>query len=172
MYGRSPPASITPRVIGSSPSVKNESGISSPSPHALEDREVRRQEHPEVDRVLAVDALEALGHEEADARRALRVRRLLAGRALPAPPPGHRDGETPAPHRVLADRLHARSPSRHVRPRYAKPPERRVVVEAHPAGRDLVGRDVVAQLLGGVVRVPREILARELARRSPASSVR
>ena len=91
-------------------------------PHPLEDREIGRQEHSEIDRVLAIDALEALGHEEADARGALRVRSLLAGRALPAPPPGHRDRETPAPYRVLPDRLRAPSPSRHVRPRYANLP--------------------------------------------------
>ena len=78
-----------------------------PFPYALENREVGRQEHPEVDRVLAVDALEALRDEEADARRALRVRRLLAGRSLAAPPPGHGDREASAAHRVLSDRLHA-----------------------------------------------------------------
>src|ERR1019366_929027 len=43
-------------------------------------------------------------------------------------------------------------------------PQGLVVVEARPARRDLVGRNVVAKLLRGVIRVPLEIPALELAR--------
>ena len=143
------------------------------APDPLEDGEIRRDEQPEVDRVLPVNALEALRDKEMDSGGALGVRGLLARGALPAPPPGHRHGEVAAADGVLADGSHACPAlgAREAEVRVAA--ERLVVVEADPARRDLVRRDLVPKGMSGIVARPRQGPRPRAARASgPASSVR
>src|SRR5712692_265848 len=72
--------------------------------HFVENREVGRRQHAEVLAVLAVDALDAFGHDQLDAGAHLGVGRLLAGGPLPAPLAAHRCYEAPSLHGATRNR--------------------------------------------------------------------
>ena len=127
-----------------------------PRRDAREDREVGRGQDADVVGVLAVDALEALGHDEADTRRLLGKRTGLARRSLAVALAGHHDRKAAVTHRVDADRHLAAD----LEPDVRVASQALVVVKADGGRRDLVGGDVVAQrhAIG-----QREILAAQLA---------
>src|SRR5262249_48914336 len=114
-----------------------------------------RREDAEVLAVLPVDPLDVLGDHDADAGAHLRVRRLLAARALAAPLARDRDLELAGLDRPARDRELLARPEAQVR----EVSERVVVVVTDVGRRDLVGRDVVAELDR---RVPVEVTTLEL----------
>ncbi len=121
---------------------------------ALEQREISRQQETDVLRVLRIDLLDALGDDEPDARRELRVRSRFARRPASFRSPTDDDLEPAIFDRVLRDRAAAQTDE-------AIAGERFVVVVANPTGRKLVGRDVVDERARRIVK---ERVSRELAR--------
>jgi hypothetical protein len=103
--------------------------------------EVGRDQHAEVDAVGVVDRFAALGEHDLDAGRELSVRRRLARRPLASSPPGDRRDESAIAHRARRDRELAAG----AHPGVRELGERAVEVVADARGRDLVGREVVAQ---------------------------
>ena len=153
-----------PREIPPSPRVSSSSAISSPFRMRSMSDEVRTREHAEVLAVLAIDALDALGDHDLDPRVHLRVRRRLARRTLPAPRPRRARDEPAGAHRAA----HHRELLTGLEAEVGEFAERLVEVVADVGRRDLVGRDVVAQLRmrGRSERrrgVERKVLAGELA---------
>jgi hypothetical protein len=107
----------------------------------FEDGEIGSGEDADVVAVLAVDALEAFGNDQPDARRFLRKRAGFPRGALAVPLASDQHLESTAVQRVDADRHLAF----HLEGDVRVTGEPLVVVEAHRGRRDLVGRDVVAQ---------------------------
>ena len=108
---------------------------------ARDQAEVGRREEPDVVGVLPVDALEALGHDEADAGQFLGRRTVLARRSFAVALAGDGHREAAVADRIDADRPFATDPESGVR----ITPERGVVVREDRHRRDLVGRDVVPE---------------------------
>ena len=117
---------------------------------AVEEAEVGRGEEADVVGVLAVDALEALGDDEADAGEPLGRRAVLARRALAVALAGHRHREAAGADRIDADRPRAADAEAGV----GIAAELVVVVGEDRDRRDLVGGDVVAQRAGFGARQP------------------
>ncbi|SOY63139.1 hypothetical protein CBM2587_B60170 [Cupriavidus taiwanensis] len=106
--------------------------------------EVGRGEQADIVGVLAVDALEAAGDDEADAGQLLRRRAVLARRALAVAVAGNGDGEAAVADRVGGDRAGAV----HLVAGIGIAAERVVIVRQDRHRRDLVGGNVVAQRAG------------------------
>src|SRR2546425_12843753 len=104
--------------------------------YLVEHREVGRRQHAEVLTVLAVDALDAFGHDQLDAGAHLGVRRLLAGGPLPAPLAADRRYEAPALHRATRNRKFVAALESEV----GEVAQRFVVVIADVGGGDFVVR--------------------------------
>src|SRR5690606_8089401 len=113
------------------------------APDALDQAGVGRRQEPDVLGVLAVDLLDRLRDDELHAGLQLAERRGLAARAAALRQSADDDREPAVPDRVAFDVSATQADEAVAR-------ERLVVVVAHPAGRDLVGRDVVDQLPLGV----------------------
>jgi hypothetical protein len=111
---------------------------------ARQQAEVGAGEQPQVVGVLAVDALEALGHDQPHAGRRFSQRAVLARAALAIAPPGHQHLDAGIAQRVARDRPLALGMQAGVR----EAPERGVEVHQCRQRRDLVGGDLVAQGAG------------------------
>jgi hypothetical protein len=117
---------------------------------AVDETEIGRGEQADVVCVLAVDALEALGDDEADAGEPLGRGAVLARRALAVALAGHRHREAAGADGIDADR--SRAIDAEARVRVAA--ELVVVVGEDRNRRDLVGRDVIAQCADFGARQP------------------
>src|SRR5262249_28824137 len=129
-----------------------------PAGDAIEDAEVGGGEQADVLAVLPVDLLDAPGHDDLHARLELRVRRRLAGAAAALGSAADDDAAAAALDVVLLDRPAAQ-------PHEAVPGERLVVVVTDPAGRQLVGGDVVDEGVLGRIDgdgLPAELLPEQL----------
>src|SRR5207302_1557448 len=125
----------------------------------VDDREVGGRENAHVLAVLPIDPLDVLRHHQLDAGAHLGVGGLLTRRALATPLAADRGDEAAALHRPPRDRELLAA----LQAQVGEVAQGFVVVVADVGGRDLVGRDVVAQLAGGgpIQVLPGELGANE-----------
>ena len=135
LYANSPPASTMAREIGESRLVKARELELFALFQALEKREVRAGQEPDVLTILQVDFLEARREHDPHATGELRVRRGLARAAAALARTADDHLEAAVAHRVARDDVAAQ-------PDQAIARQRLVVVVAGPGRRQLVGRDV------------------------------
>ena len=104
LKGNSPPYSMTWRVISSSPCGELAERNFLAAANLVDEREVGRGQHAEVLAILFVDALDVFGDDALNARRHLRVWRLLAAGSFAAPLPADARDESAALHVTAPDR--------------------------------------------------------------------
>ena len=130
-------------------------------PDFIDQREVGRGQQAQVLAVLFVNALNVLGDHQLDPGAHLGVRRLLPARTFASPLAADGANKTALFHVAAPDGQHVAALQAQIRDLA----QGFVEIETVVRGRDLVGRDVVAQL--GIVRrvlgVPGQVFAGQLA---------
>src|SRR5271165_1159645 len=131
-----------------------------PAANLIDQCKVRGSQHSQILTVLLVDPLDVFRDHDANAGTHFRIRRLLAARPFASPLSTHRTYKSATLYVTAPNRRHAAA----LQPEVRNLAERFVKIEAVVRRRDLVGRDVVAQLgiIRWIFRVPRQILTREL----------
>ena len=130
-------------------------------PDFFDQREVGRGQQAQVLAVLFVNALDVLGDHQLDPGAHLGVRRLLPAGAFASPLAADGAYEAALLYVASSDGQHVAALQAQVRDLA----QGLVEIEAVVRGRDLVGRDVVAQLgiVGGIPGVPGQVFAGQLA---------
>ena len=147
-------------MISSSPAGKFGERDFFSRPDLLDQREVGRGQQAQVLAVLFVNAFDVLGDHQLDPGAHLGVGRLLPAGALASPLAADGADEAAFFHGAASDGQHVAA----LQAQVWDLAQGFIEVEAVVRGRDLVGRDVVAQLgiVGWILAVPGQVFAGQL----------